>query len=101
LQNIKAHFANYNLYNQTHIPTDNYFEWLAIMQHYGSPTRLLDFTESIFIATYFAVVESDSDPAICAINRYKLRDNLLKKQELSNNITTVPELQALFRPFSY
>ena len=30
-------------------------EWLSLMQHYGAPTRLLDFTYSIFIAAYFAM----------------------------------------------
>lgn len=55
--------------------TDN-FEWLAIMQHYGAPTRLLDFTESLFIATYFSVIESTTDSAIWCVNRYQLRDSL-------------------------
>lgn len=34
---------------------DNWVEWLAFMQHYGAPTRLLDWTYSFFIAVYFAL----------------------------------------------
>ena len=50
----------YNLYSQYKQPEeDNYVEWLAIMQHYGAPTRLLDFSESPFIALYFAAIGVD------------------------------------------
>ncbi len=30
-------------------------EWLAVIQHQGSPTRLLDFTRTPFVASYFAL----------------------------------------------
>jgi hypothetical protein len=31
------------------------FEWLCFMQHYGTPTRLLDWTENILFAIFFAL----------------------------------------------
>ena len=42
-------------------PADsNRWDWLAIAQHYGVPTRLLDWSESLAFALYFAV-EGETD----------------------------------------
>lgn len=43
----------------THAPAQNDdLSWLAYMQHYGSPTRLLDFTFNGAVALFFAIREA-------------------------------------------
>lgn len=54
----------------------NNFEWLALMQHHGATTRLVDFTESLFTAAFFAAVESTDDISIWCVNRKILHDNI-------------------------
>ena len=35
------------------------FDWLCAMQHYGLPTRLLDWSESLAVALYFSIGDRD------------------------------------------
>jgi hypothetical protein len=38
---------------------DDVLEWLAVMQHHGAPTRLVDFTYSFYVALYFALARNE------------------------------------------
>lgn len=54
----------------------NILEWLALMQHYKAPTRLLDWTFSYFVAVYFAVEYAESACAVWAFNTNWLASEL-------------------------
>ncbi len=75
---IKTFQKNANLY-LNFLPDEALkLEWLAIMQHYGAPTRLLDFTLSPFIATYFALESGSNECCVFAINHTKIKKKNIK-----------------------
>jgi hypothetical protein len=47
---------------------DDDFQWLALMQHHGAPTRLLDFTWSPYVAAFFALERAVADSVVWALN---------------------------------
>lgn len=60
------------LFNINGLKKEDYIEWLAIMQHYGACTRLIDFTDSFFVAAHMAIYESSTDASIWCINKNSL-----------------------------
>lgn len=61
-------------------------EWLALLQHHGGPTRLLDFTWSFYVALYFAIRDAKNshqnqkEAAIWAVDMAMLRKRISEKE---------------------
>lgn len=60
------------------------WEWYFVMQHYGAPTRLLDWTESALIALYFALKSNkgDFDAAVWVLDPWWLNRTVIKTEEV-------------------
>lgn len=70
-----------NYLNKDETP-EHIIEWLALMQHHGAPTRLLDFSRSPFISAYFAYEQCNprhhENIGIWAMNVKHLKDRSLE-----------------------
>ena len=74
--------SKFYLYNTSDYEPKTTLEWLSMMQHYGTPTRLLDFSESPFIALYFCLENSNKvqkqDMVIYAIDYRNINKTTLE-----------------------
>lgn len=65
--------------SETPTPADDEWGWYFLMQHYGTPTRLLDWTEAALLALYFAVKNNQGlyDSVVWALDPYALNEKVI------------------------
>jgi hypothetical protein len=95
------------------VERDSVWNWLAVAQHHGLPTRLMDWTYSPLVATHFALTNLENyhtDGAVWVVNYVQAHQRLperLKRalavegaqvftvEMLAEQVPTLPELSGL------
>ncbi len=63
---------------------DDVLEWLAIMRHYGAPTRLIDWTYSFYVAVHFALA-NDLEGAVWALDAARVNKSELVRTAIAGH----------------
>ncbi len=81
--NMNVRFRNMAKTRHIKCPDDHdIFSWLFLMQHYGLPTRLLDWSESPLVALYFILesITDENDGALWALQPSWLNSHQIGKE---------------------
>lgn len=97
---IIQEFAKQPTLGNLDVKVGNLHELLELGQHYGLPTRLLDWTTNPFVALYFALGEKDFDNSIVSIalisrNKPEITDDWSEINDIEPIQTTLGDLDLL------
>lgn len=78
------------LIGEPHVPKDDR-EWYFLMQHFGAPTRLLDWTDGALIGLYFAIKSQTRyrEAAVWMLDPVWLNRKVLTKLDENNHISGI------------
>jgi hypothetical protein len=109
-EGLEGHMLrNYRKYaGSGSVPVDSMWNWVALAQHHGLPTRLIDWTYSPFVAMHFATVRLEDyhrDAVIWCVDFVKTNRLLPEKlrtllQDEGSNAFTVDMLGRVASTFS-